>query len=151
MVEGLIFAALVFAAAMSGALFMPGAWYAGLNKPSWTPPNWLFAPAWSVLYIMIAFAGYYVWQAAGFGLALALWGAQLVFNAAWSYFFFGRKAMRLALIDSVLMLASIVAFIVVTWSISPIAAMLFLPYLAWVTFATVLNYAMIQYNPQETG
>ena len=78
------FLAIVFVVALSGAVFMPGAWYASLKKPSWTPPDWLFAPAWTILYLMIAIAGWLVWRAEGIGPALVMRGLNLLFNALWS-------------------------------------------------------------------
>ena len=74
------FVGAVIAVAMSGAVFMPGEWYRSLNKPSWTPPSWLFAPAWSVFYLLIAIAGWLVWTSAGLSAALAVWALNLVFN-----------------------------------------------------------------------
>lgn len=90
---------LVFATASSGAIFKPGDWYASLERPDWTPQNWVFPVVWTVLYIMIALAGWLVFSAGGFGLAMMIWGAQLVLNAAWSWLFFGMRRMDLALID----------------------------------------------------
>ncbi|MGQ0672894.1 MAG: TspO/MBR family protein [Hyphomicrobium sp.] len=141
------FLLLVVAAATTGALFMPGAWYAGLAKPSWTPPDWLFGPAWTVLYFMIAVAGWRVWQAEGLGPALVIWLVGLAFNAAWSYLMFGIHRIDLALFDAFAMLASIIAFILAAWRVDATAALLFVPYLAWVSFATVLNYTIQQMNP----
>lgn len=132
----------------SGVMFMPGAWYKGLNKPSWTPPDWLFGPAWTVLYLMIAVAGWLTWQAAGFGPALLAWSLNLVLNAAWSWIMFGRHRVGLALADAVGMVATIVAFIVLAFPHSPTAAGLFLPYLAWTLFATALNADILRRNPQ---
>ncbi len=143
------FLAAVFIVALSGARFMPGAWYASLEKPPWTPPNWLFAPAWTALYLVIAIAGWLVWQREGLGMALGLWGANLVFNAAWSWLMFGRRRIAAALADAIAMLLTIVAFIGTAWPSSQTAALLFLPYLAWVTFAAALNYEILRRNPQE--
>lgn len=140
------FLIVVFGAALTGAFFMPGEWYKSLNKPSWTPPDWLFAPAWTVLYAMIAVAGWFVWQNEGWSAALMVWLANLVFNAAWSWFMFGRRQIQSALIDAVAMLVTIVAFIVLTKDTTPVAALLFLPYLAWVAFATALNYSILIRN-----
>ena len=78
------FFAAVFIVALSGARFMPGAWYESLEKPRWTPLNSLFGPAWTVLYLMIAIAGWLAWQREGFGIALGFCCANLVLNAAWS-------------------------------------------------------------------
>lgn len=140
------FLVVVFGAALTGAFFMPGEWYKSLNKPTWTPPDWLFAPAWTVLYIMIAVAGWLVWQTQGWGAALIVWSANLIFNAAWSWLMFGRRQIGIALIDALAMLLTIMAFVALTRSATPIAALLFLPYLAWVAFASALNYSILIKN-----
>jgi tryptophan-rich sensory protein len=142
----LIFAALCFLAALSGALFKPGAWHAALAKPRWHPPNWLFGPAWAVLYLMIATAGWMVWNAAGWSVALAAWGAQLVLNAAWSWLFFGRRRPDLAFVEVLLLWLSIAACVALFQPVSTTAALLMLPYLAWVGFAAALNFAMWRLN-----
>ena len=141
------FLGLVFAVAASGAVFMPGAWYQSLKRPSWTPPNWLFAPAWSVLYVMIAIAGWRVWSAAGLSAALVIWALNLIFNAAWSWLKFGRRQIQMALFDALDMLVTILVFMVLAWPIDPIATWLFAPYLAWVSFATLLNATLLRLNP----
>jgi len=145
------FLGMVIAVGASGALFMPGPWYKTLDKPSWTPPDWLFGPAWTVLYVMIAAAGWLVWQGAGIGWILGIWAANLVFNAAWSWLMFSRHRIDLALADAVAMLVTIVLFIWTAWPVSHVAALLFVPYLAWVAFATVLNFAILQRNPRGTS
>lgn len=147
----LAFLLIVGAAATTGSKFMPGPWYESLAKPSWTPPNWLFPIAWTVLYIMIAVAGWRVWQAEGFGVALAVWGVSLVLNALWSYLMFGSHRIDLALADVGLLLASIIAFILLARHVDGWAALLFAPYLVWVSFATALNYAVLQLNPGASG
>lgn len=141
-----IFAAVVFAAAASGAQFMPGEWYAALNKPAWTPPNWMFPVVWSVLYVMIAIAGWLVWRRAGWSRALAIWGVGLALNALWSYLMFGRHEIGLALGDIVALWLSIAAFIGVAWNVDRLAAYLFIPYLAWVTLAEALNFEIWRLN-----
>ena len=141
------FLGLVFAVAASGAVFMPGAWYQSLKRPSWKPPNWLFAPAWSVLYVMIAIAGWRVWSAAGLSAALVIWALNLIFNAAWSWLMFGRRQIQMALFDAFAMLATILVFMVLAWPIDPISTWLFAPYLAWVSFATLLNATLLRLNP----
>jgi benzodiazapine receptor len=145
------FLLLVVVVASSGALFMPGDWYRTLDKPSWTPPDWLFGPAWSVLYLMMAIAGWLVWQAEGFGPALAVWGLNLAFNAAWSWLMFGRRQIALALVDAIAMLVTIVAFMLLAAPVSSTASWLFLPYLAWVAFATALNTSLMRRNPQPAA
>jgi benzodiazapine receptor len=140
------FIGLVIAAAMSGALFMPGAWYASLNKPIWTPPDWLFPVAWTVLYLMIAVAGWLAWKAGGIGAAVIIWGVGLVLNALWSYMMFGRHDIALALVDVIALWLATAAFIWAAWDLEPMAAYIFLPYLAWVTFAAALNYEVWRLN-----
>ncbi|MFZ4807141.1 MAG: TspO/MBR family protein [Hyphomicrobiaceae bacterium] len=138
----------VIAVCASGVFFMPGPWYKTLSKPSWTPPDWLFGPAWTVLYMMIAAAGYLAWRAEGFGPALVFWSLNLVFNALWSWLMFGRHQIGAALADAVAMLVTIIGFIATAWPSSPMAAALFVPYLAWVAFATALNWALLARNPR---
>ncbi len=147
----LVFFALVVATASTGILFQPGAWYAQMRKPSWTPPNWAFGPVWTVLYIMIAIAGWLVWREAGPGPAIFLWGAQLVLNAMWSWLFFGRRRMDLAFVDVVLLWLSVAAFAVAAIPVSTTASLLFLPYLVWVTIAGALNLSVWQMNQAAVG
>jgi len=119
-----VFILLVFAAASTGAVFKPGEWYETLDKPGWTPPNWLFPIAWAVLYLLIALAGWYVWKADGLGLAVMVWGVQLVLNAAWSYFMFGARRIDLAMYDVAGMLISIIAFMMLAWPLSQTAVLI---------------------------
>ncbi|MBL6078524.1 tryptophan-rich sensory protein [Belnapia sp. T18] len=142
------FFAACFLVACSGAVFRPGDWYENLAKPSWNPPNWLFAPAWTLLYILIAIAGWLVWREAGFVPALALYGVQLLLNAGWSAVFFGLKRPDLAFGELVLLWLSILGCILLFAPISTTAAWLMVPYLAWVTFAGALNFAIWQRNPR---
>ena len=140
------FLAVVVAVGLSGAIFRPGDWYLRLDKPSWTPPSWAFGPAWTALYVMIAIAGWLVWQQEGFGFALAIWSVNIIFNAAWSWLMFGRRRIDLALADAGAMLVTIVMFITAALPVSPAAAALFVPYLLWVVFATALNFSIWQRN-----
>ncbi|MDX2203862.1 MAG: TspO/MBR family protein [Hyphomicrobiaceae bacterium] len=142
----LVFALLTFAAASFAGAFEPGAWYEGLRKPDWTPPNWLFGPVWTLLYVMIALAGWLVWRAQGLGLPLLMWFSGLGFNAAWSYLMFGEHRIDAALVDLSLMWVTILAFILSARRVSPAAAALFVPYLLWVSFAGALNFALLQMN-----
>jgi translocator protein len=144
------FIAACFLAALTGAVFRPGDWYERLTKPSWRPPNQLFAPVWSVLYLMIAVSGWLIWRETGFvgaTLPLAIYALQLVLNAAWTPLFFGLHRIDLGFFDIVLVWLSIVATIVLFYPIHSVAAMLLLPYLAWVTFAAALNFAVWRLNP----
>ena len=138
---------LVVATAASGAVFKPGAWYESLDKPAWTPPKIAFPIVWTSLYVLIAFAGWLVWREAGFGLALLLWLMQLAANALWSALFFGLHRMALALADAIAMWLLVAAFIVVAWPISAVAAILFVPYLIWLSLAVALNWSILTRNP----
>ncbi|MEM1371024.1 MAG: TspO/MBR family protein [Pseudomonadota bacterium] len=141
-----VFVALVVVAASTGAIFAPGEWYDGLSKPSWTPPDWLFPVAWTVLYFMIAIAGWLAWREQGVGLLVGIWCVHLVLNSAWSYFMFGAQRIDLAMYDVLGMLATMLVFMVLAWPLSQMAVYLFVPYLAWVSFAAVLNWRVWQLN-----
>jgi benzodiazapine receptor len=135
-----IFVALVALAAFFGAQFEPGLWYEGLQKPPLNPPNWVFGPVWSVLYLAIAVAGWLVWRdEPGSTRPLVLWGGQLVLNAAWSLLFFGLHLSGLALVEIMLLLALLIATTVSLFRVRALAGLLFLPYVAWVCFAAYLN------------
>lgn len=135
----LAFFAIVAAVALAGGVFQPDAWYAALNKPPWNPPSAVFGPVWTVLYAMIAIGGWLLWTA-GARTALKWWGAQLVLNALWSPLFFGAHRPDWALIDIVLMWIAIGGLVASSWSAKRAAALLFLPYWMWVSFATALNW-----------
>jgi translocator protein len=138
-----------FAAASSGAFFRPGAWYAALAKPSWTPPNIAFPVVWTILFILNAAAGWLVWLAGGMEAAgaLALYGASLVINASWSAVFFGLHRMGLGFVIVVMLWLSLAAVIAAFAPISAVAAGLVAPYLVWVTIASALNLRVWQLNP----
>lgn len=148
MLSFLAFALLVVIASLIGVAFQPGAWYQDLAKPAWTPPSWVFAPVWTVLYVVIAIAGWLVWRAGGnrFSAPVYFWLVQLVLNAAWSWLFFGLHRPAVALVDIALLLIAIVAFIATAWRYSAVAASLFVPYAAWAAFAAVLNYSIWRLN-----
>lgn len=133
---------LVFAIASLGAIAPPGEWYAGLRKPWFNPPSWVFGPAWTVLYVMIAVATWLLWRAPASTQrtrALQLNGVQLLLNAAWTPLFFALKLPGVAFVEIVLMWGFILATIVAAWPVRRLAAWLLVPYLAWVTFAATLN------------
>lgn len=144
-----VFLGLVVAAAFFGGQWGANDWYRTLAKPSFTPPNWLFPIAWSVLYLMIAVAGFLVWKKGGpnANLALIVWVAQLVPNAIWSYIFFGRNELGLALAVLLIMWALIVLFMILAWAVDQNATLLFVPYFIWVSYAGVLNYTILKMNP----
>lgn len=142
-----VFLVVCFAIAGLGSLFTTpqvadGGWYDTLNKPFFTPPSWLFGPVWSVLYLMIAVSGWLVWRRRGFSgapVAMALFAAQLALNFLWSAVFFGLRSPGLGLVEILVMWAGILTTILAFRRISRPAALLLIPYLAWVTFATALN------------
>ena len=143
------FIAACFFAALTGALFRPGEWYERLAKPTWRPPNRLFAPVWTFLYFTIAISGWLVWEEAGFAAAalpLAIYALQLVLNAAWTPIFFGLRRIDLGFLDIIFVWLSIIATIALFLPIHTAAALLLLPYLAWVTFAAALNFAVWRLN-----
>lgn len=148
----LAFLAASFAAAAVGGIATASGvrdWYPTLNKPSWTPPSWLFGPVWTVLYACIAIAGFLAWRKAGYGgarWAMLLFALQLILNAAWSWLFFGLRQPGWALAEIVLLWAAILATTVAFFRISAPAGLLFVPYLLWVTFAAVLNGAIWRLN-----
>ena len=138
-----------FSAAWIGSRFMPGAWYASLAKPSWNPPNAIFAPVWSVLYVLMGVAAWLVWRRAGFsgaGVSLALFVVQLVLNALWSYLFFGLHRPDIAFFDIVALWVMILVVTVLFWRVDRLAGGLMLPYVVWVTFASYLNYVLWRLN-----
>lgn len=124
-------------------------WYAALNKPFFNPPDWLFAPVWTVIYFMIAFSGWRVWLKTGIANAkgpFGLYAAQLALNLAWSFMFFGAQSPILGLIDVVILLAVIIANMIAFWKIDRLAGSLLVPYALWVAFATLLNAAIWHLN-----
>jgi benzodiazapine receptor len=126
-------------------------WYVTISKPSFTPPGWVFGPAWTVLYIMMGIALYLVWERSSVPGAVTPWAfalffVQLAFNAMWSVFFFGQRNIGVALVDIALLWAAVLVTMLVFWQISRVAGALFIPYLAWVTFAAALNYSIWRLN-----
>lgn len=129
-----------------GALTAPGAWYAGLAKPSFNPPGWLFGPVWTLLYVLIAVAGWRTFARDRAGSPMRLWWTQLALNFLWSPVFFAAHRIGLALLVVLLLLAAILGFIVLSWRRDRVAAWLFAPYAAWVAFASLLNAAIFALN-----
>ena len=126
-------------------------WYATLNKPSFTPPSWTFGPVWSVLYVMMGIAAWQVWSK---GIkertvrkALVFFLIQLVLNTAWSFLFFRLRSPILGLVDILLLWLAILITINLFFKVSLIAAVLLIPYLFWVTFASGLNLGIVLLNP----
>jgi tryptophan-rich sensory protein len=146
--------AVPFLVGLMGSLFTTadtlGNWYADLNKPFFNPPNWIFGPVWTTLYIMMGISAYLVWQkdinSKAVRIVLACFIVQLFLNAIWTPLFFGLHSPLLGLIDIVLLLNAIIVTIFAFFQISRIAALLLIPYLAWVSFATVLNASLYLLN-----
>lgn len=129
-----------------GYATLPGEWYASLAKPPFNPPNWLFGPAWSLLYVLIAIAGWRTWRREPHGVAMKLWIAQLVLNFLWSPVFFGAQQIAGALAVIVLLLVAILAFMTAVRGLDRAAFWLFVPYALWVAFATALNASILWLN-----
>jgi tryptophan-rich sensory protein len=132
-----------------GAQFEPGDWYLELDKPGWTPPNWVFGPAWTLLYIAMAVAVWLVWRSGGWTAnrqAVLAYLVQLALNGAWSWIFFGEQLIGLALVDIVCLFSMIIVVLALFWRRRRIAGLLMLPYALWVAFATALNYQLWMMN-----
>jgi tryptophan-rich sensory protein len=125
-----------------GFLTAPGEWYAGLAKPPFNPPAWVFGPVWTLLYVVIAVSGWRTWQRDRGGWPMRLWWAQLALNFLWSPVFFAAHRIGLALLVVLALLAAILSFIAASWRPDRVAAWLFMPYAAWVAFASLLNGAI---------
>lgn len=124
-------------------------WYAGLRKPTWTPPAWLFGPVWTALYVAMAVAGWLIWHRAGWQdgrLALTLFALQLVLNGAWSFIFFKFHRVGWAFVDIVVLWVAIAATIVTFAAVSQVSSLLLVPYLVWVSYAGALNLAIWRMN-----
>jgi translocator protein len=142
----LIFVLIVSGVALSSAQFQPGEWYAHLQKPGWTPPNWIFAPVWGVLYLMIAVTGWLIFSSSS-TILKTLWIAQLVLNGLWSWLFFGLHRTGLGLIDILTMFACIATLLALSCKASKAVGWLMAPYLVWVGYASTLNAAIYLLNP----
>lgn len=125
-----------------------GGWYQTLAKPSFNPPDWVFAPVWTALYILIAFAGWRLWRVNGFNdrIAFSVYAAQLALNLTWSILFFGLQRIGPAFVELVVLWIAIAATTVRFWKHDRISGALLVPYLAWVGFAGALNAAIWRLN-----
>jgi tryptophan-rich sensory protein len=145
-----------FAAAAAGGLASAnsGGFYQTLIRPGWAPPPWLFAPAWTLLYLLMGVAAWLVWREKGFRgarTALSLFLVQLAFNAIWTWLFFAWRLGAAAFVE-ILALWVLIAFTMVAfWRVRPLAGVLMIPYLAWVAFASALTYSVWRSNPALLG
>ncbi len=127
-----------------------GGWYYQIEKPSWTPPSWLFGPVWTMLYIAMGVAAWLVWRRGGWEaqrIPLTFWLVQLVLNTLWSGLFFGLRSLALGALEIVFLWIAILMTILVFRPVSRAAAWLMAPYLLWVTFAAALTFAVWRLNP----
>jgi benzodiazapine receptor len=126
-------------------------WYAGLTKPSFNPPNWVFAPVWTLLFLLMGISAYLVWQQGlenkDVRVSLLIFGIQLVLNVLWTFLFFGQRSPLYAFVEIIILWIAIALTIFFFLQISRTAGLLLLPYLLWVTFAAVLNFSILKLNP----
>lgn len=130
----------------SGIANAPGDWYQALEKPFFNPPAFLFAPVWTLLYVLIGVAGARLWLKAPASAAMQLWFGQMILNFLWSPAFFGLQSPLLGLVVILCLLAAILAFVQMARPVDRVASLLFLPYAAWVAFATLLNLSILILN-----
>ena len=142
----LFLAAVIGFGAVIGIATAPGAWYATLEKPPFTPPNWLFGPVWFALYVLIAIAGWRTFLADAGGTGMKLWAGQMVLNWLWSPIWFGLQLAWPAFAVILAILGFIVAFIFERWNRDRLSAVMFVPYAAWVGFASLLNLTIALLN-----
>ncbi|MDJ1017797.1 MAG: TspO/MBR family protein [Paracoccaceae bacterium] len=147
----IIFLAGCGAAATTGAMFDPGEWYEGLEKPPWTPAKWVFPAAWSVLYLCIAAAGARVAVLEGSAYAMAFFALQLALNTLWTPIFFGLRRMGAGMVVIVFLWLAVAATMLAFFALDWIAGALFAPYLLWVTIAAALNFSVWRRNPTATA
>jgi len=143
-----IFLAACLGAGVTGGLFAPGPWYRRLNKPWFTPPDWVFPVTWMILYVCMATAGVRLAMAPDNGYAMGFWALQIAFNGLWTPVFFGLKNVRLGMVVVSLLWLSVLGGILAMWSVDLMSALLFVPYLIWVTIAAALNAEVWRLNPE---
>lgn len=136
-----------FAAAATGMIFQPGTWYEGLQKPRWTPPRWAFPVVWTTLYLLMSFAAMRVALLPGSGQALAFWSLQIALNTLWTPVFFGAHRKGLGLLILGCLWLTVAAMLSAFWTLDGWAALLIVPYLAWLTIAAALNFWIWRRNP----
>jgi tryptophan-rich sensory protein len=138
------------AAATTGMIFKPGEWYAQLDKPSFTPPNWAFPVAWTIIYLLLAWAGYRLTLLPGSQDVLALWAAQIALNTLWTPVFFGARRVFAAMLILALLLLVVAVMVVATLRLDLVTGLILLPYLLWLAVAFALNFSILR-NNRDTG
>lgn len=147
-----VFFLAVIAVSVAGGMITASSipdWYQSLAKPSWTPPNWVFGPAWTILYFLMAIAVWLIWRGrrlAPVQAALAAWWVQLALNFFWTLLFFGLRQPLAALVEIAVLWIAILVTIVLFYRVRRSAALLLLPYIAWVGFAASLNAGIVALN-----
>lgn len=142
----LFIVAVVGVGILIGTLSAPGPWYEALRKPPFNPPNWIFAPVWTVIYVLIAVAGWRVYRSAPRSLLMGVWGTQMFLNWSWTPVFFALHQIWAAFAVIAVLFALVLIFIARAWNTDRTAALLFLPYAAWVAFAGLLNLSIAVLN-----
>jgi tryptophan-rich sensory protein len=143
----LIFLVACLGGGATGAVFPPGQWYRTLNKPAWTPPDWVFPVAWTTIYLLISFAGARVALMEGNAFAMAFWAAQIALMTLWTPVFFGLRRLWGAVGVIVPLWLAVLGATIAHWQIDSWAGLAFVPYLLWVTVAAALNISVARRNP----
>ncbi|MEE4920963.1 TspO/MBR family protein [Pseudomonas alliivorans] len=134
------------AAASTGIIFQPGQWYESLKKPGFTPPNWLFPVAWTIIYLLLAWAGYRLSLMPGSQAVLALWAAQIALNTLWTPVFFGAHKPFAGMVIIILLWLVVAAMVVMALSLDVITGLILFPYLVWLCVAAALNFSILRNN-----
>ena len=134
------------AAAATGIIFKPGAWYEALQKPKFTPPNWAFPVAWTTIYLLLAWAGYRLTVLPGSETVLALWAAQIALNTLWTPVFFGAHRILTAMVILALLWIVVATMIVMALRLDIVTGLILFPYLLWLSVAAALNLSILRHN-----
>lgn len=146
MVTFLIFLIACGAAASTGVIFKPGSWYEGLNKPGFTPPNWAFPVVWTIIYLLLAWAGYRLSLIPGSQTVLALWAAQIALNTLWTPVFFGAHQVLAAMVILLVLWLVVAVMVFMALRLDVITGLILFPYLAWLCVAAALNFSILRNN-----
>jgi translocator protein len=134
------------AAASTGFFFKPGSWYESLQKPGFTPPNWMFPLAWTTIYLLLAWAGYRLAQLPGSQTVLALWATQIALNTLWTPVFFGAHRIAAGMVILALLWAVVAVMVVMAVQLDVVTGLILFPYLAWLCVAAALNFSILRHN-----
>jgi tryptophan-rich sensory protein len=137
------------AAASTGIIFKPGHWYDTLIKPGFTPPNWLFPVAWSIIYLLLAWAGYRLTVLPGSQVLLALWAAQIALNTLWTPVFFGAHRIFASMVILALLWLVVAIMLVLALQLDVVTGLILVPYLLWLSVAAALNFSILRNNPSS--